>query len=105
MIPFELAEPKSLAEAVSLLESDGTRPLSGGTALMLMMKAGVLQPTRLVSLHRLGLEGVETGPRGELRIGAMTTLSALERSDTVKRGWPAIARTLRTLSNVRVRNV
>ena len=78
--------------------------MSGGTALMLMMKAGVLRPTRLVSLRRLGLDRIDNGPGGELRVGAMVTLRALERSAQVKE-WPVIARTLRTLSNVRVRNV
>jgi carbon-monoxide dehydrogenase medium subunit len=35
----------------------------------------------------------------------MVTLRALEKSADVRKGWPVIARTLRTLSNVRVRNV
>lgn len=105
MSPFELAEPASLPEASSLLDQDGSRPLSGGTALMLMMKAGVLRPSRLVSLRKLNLERIETTPSGELQVGAMTTLGALERSGAVRKGWPALARTLRTLSNVRVRNV
>jgi carbon-monoxide dehydrogenase medium subunit len=104
MAPFELAEPRSLPEAFSLLQDDGARPMSGGTALMLMMKAGVLRPTRLVSLRRLGLSKIETSSNG-LRIGAMTTMRELERSPEVARGWPVITRTLRTLANVRVRNV
>jgi aerobic carbon-monoxide dehydrogenase medium subunit len=103
MSPFELAEPTSLSQAIALLDGEGVRPLSGGTALMLMMKAGVLRPTRLVSLRRLGLENIEAN--GKLIIGAMTTLGALERSAAVKKGWPVITRALRTLSNVRVRNV
>ena len=104
MAPFELAEPRSLPEAFSLLQDDGARPMSGGTALMLMMKAGVLRPTRLVSLRFLPLKGIaEQG--GALRIGAMTTMRELERSAEVRRGWPVLARTLRTLANVRVRNV
>src|SRR5881392_1429361 len=98
--PFELAEPKSLREAFALLSGDGVRPMSGGTALMLMMKAGVLRPTRLVSLRRLGLDKVEVGAKGELSIGAMTTLRALEKSALVQKGWPVITRTLHTLSNV-----
>jgi carbon-monoxide dehydrogenase medium subunit len=105
MTPFELAAPTSLAEAIALLDAEGARPLSGGTALMLMMKAGVLRPSRLVSLRKLGLEGIATGPGGELRIGGMTSLRALEKSELVKKHWPVLTRTLRTLSNVRVRNV
>src|SRR3954470_16444957 len=103
MSPFELAEPASLAEAIELLGMENARPLSGGTALMLMMKAGVLRPARLVSLRKLKLDEIRAD--GELRIGAMASLRALERSAQVKAGWPAITRTLRTLSNVRVRNV
>jgi len=103
MSPFELAEPSTLAQAVSLLDAENARPLSGGTALMLMMKAGVLRPARLVSLRKLDLDGIRVD--GELRIGAMTSLRELERSAQVKAGWPAITRALRTLSNVRVRNV
>jgi carbon-monoxide dehydrogenase medium subunit len=105
MSPFELAAPSSLAEAIALLQHEGTRPLAGGTALMLMMKAGVLRPTRLVSLHHLELSNIEGGPGGSLRIGAMTTLSVVERSAQLRKGWPVIAHALRTLSNVRVRNV
>lgn len=104
MAPFELAEPRSLPEAFSLLQDEGARPMSGGTALMLMMKAGVLRPARLVNLRRLGLTGIENSEKG-LRIGAMTSLRELEKSPVVRTGWPVITRTLRTLSNVRVRNV
>jgi carbon-monoxide dehydrogenase medium subunit len=103
MSPFELSQPASLREAFSLLQAEEARPLSGGTALMLMMKAGVLRPKRLVSLRQLRLDKIEAN--GELRVGAMTSLGSLERSPAVQKGWPVIARALRTLSNVRVRNV
>ncbi len=104
MAPFELAEPRSLSEAFPLLQDDGARPLSGGTALLLMMKTGVLRPTRLVSLRRLGLSSIHSSGEG-LRIGAMASLRQIEKSPEVRNGWPVIARTLRTLANVRVRNV
>ena len=109
MTPFELAEPRSLAEALTLLdvEDSAVRPIAGGTALMLMMKAAVFRPSRLVSLRRIEPRyfGIDARPDGETRIGAMTTLSALERSAVVRERLPVITRTLRTLSNVRVRNV
>src|SRR5258708_30850369 len=71
---------------------------------MLMMKAGVLRPARLVSLRRLGFDRIEV-VNGELRVGSMVTLRALEKSPLVAKGWPVITRTLRPLSTVRVRNV
>jgi carbon-monoxide dehydrogenase medium subunit len=73
---------------------------------MLMMKAGVFRPARLVSLRAIAeLSAISTQPDGTLRIGAMTSLSALERSALVRGHAPVVTRTLRTLSNVRVRNV
>ena len=80
MIPFELAEPKTLREAVALLDTDdpGVRPIAGGTALMLMMKAGVFQPSKLISLGKIEqrFSTISIGPGGELHIGAMVPLSA-----------------------------
>src|SRR5262245_27234307 len=109
MTPFELLEPRSLVEAAGLLAKDdpSTRPVAGGTAVMLMMKMGVLRPARLVSLRSVEKRYSEIGAAqgGGLRIGAMATLSALERSSLVRSHAPVITRTLRTLSNVRVRNV
>jgi carbon-monoxide dehydrogenase medium subunit len=108
MIPFELAEPTSLSAAIELLDPDdeAVRPLAGGTALMLMMKVGVFRPQKLVSLRKI--ESTYSGilsTKDGLRIGAMTTLGTVERSNDVRKFAPLITNTMRTLSNVRVRNV
>jgi carbon-monoxide dehydrogenase medium subunit len=109
MMAFDWAEPETLKEAVSLLDPDDSavRPVAGGTALMLMMKAGVFQPTRLVSLAKIEphYSEVRVEKDGTLKVGAMATLSALEQSAAVAEHFPVITETLRTLSNVRVRNV
>ena len=108
MTPFELAEPKSLSDAVKLLDPDDPtlRPIAGGTALMLMMKAGVFRPAKLISLRNIEAKYSGIAASGDgLRVGAMTTLSALERSAEVKKLAPLITRTMLTMSNVRVRNV
>lgn len=109
MTPFDLAEPISLEEAIRLLDPDdpSVRAIGGGTALMLMMKAGVFRPTRLVSLRKVGngFSGVTAGVDGSLVIGAATTLSAIERAPEVARAAPVIVQTMQRLANVRVRNV
>jgi aerobic carbon-monoxide dehydrogenase medium subunit len=108
MIPFDLAEPATLAQAIALLDPDdpSVRPIAGGTALMLMMKAGVFRPARLVSLRAIReLGAIAKQGDGALRIGAMTPLSMLERDASVRAHAPVVTQTLRTLSNVRVRNV
>ncbi len=109
MTPFELAEPESLKDEVALLDPSDTdiRPIAGGTALMLMMKSGLFEPQRLVSLR--GIEAryseIATTDDGGLRIGAMVPLAALEKSEAVADAAPVITRSMRRLSNVRVRNV
>jgi carbon-monoxide dehydrogenase medium subunit len=73
---------------------------------MLMMKAGVFRPAKLVSLRKIESKytGITATADG-LTIGAMTTLADLERSPEVRRHAPIITQTLPTLSNVRIRNV
>ncbi len=109
MIPFDWEEPDSLDAAISILASgdETVRALAGGTALLLMMKAGVFAPTRLVSLAKIGPRhsDIAAEPDGGLRIGAMLPLSRLERAPSVTQAFPVIRRALRTLSNIRVRNV
>ena len=108
MTPFELVEPRTLREAAGLLaaEESSACAIGGGTAIMLMMKMGVLRPDRVISLRRVEQEYKQISHDDRaLRIGALVTLSALERSSVVKSRTPVISRALRTLSNVRVRNV
>ncbi|MEJ2377542.1 MAG: FAD binding domain-containing protein [Pseudolabrys sp.] len=108
MTPFELIEPQSLKEAVALIDPDDptVRPIAGGTALMLMMKAGVFQPSRLISLRKVDndLSGIKA-EGGALTIGALTPLAELEHSAEVAKYTPVIPRIMPRLSNVRVRNV
>jgi carbon-monoxide dehydrogenase medium subunit len=109
MIAFDWIEPDSMDEALSLLGTGdpSVRPIAGGTALMLMMKAGVFQPTRLVSLHRIGpkFSAIGITANGKLEIGAMVSLAALEYSPQVAKHFPVLGRALTRLANPRVRNV
>lgn len=109
MTPFELLEPRTLREAAALLEAggDAARPVGGGVAVMLMMKMGVLRPAQLVSLAAVEPRYAEIAvdDAGHLRLGALATLRAIERSALVQAQVPVLARALRRLSNVRVRNV
>jgi len=109
MNAFEFLEPRSLAEAIALLDTDDSsvRAFSGGTALMLMMKSAVFSPTRLVSLRGVEASYASIVPAadGGLTIGALASLSAVENSADVIRLVPTLSRVMKRLSNVRVRNV
>lgn len=109
MTPFEFLLAYSLQEAVELLdpEDPGVRPISGGTAVMLMMKAGVLKPTRLVSTRCIGAEHsrVHVEPGGWLRIGAMARMADIQSNPQVSSRWPLLAQALCGVANPRVRSV
>jgi carbon-monoxide dehydrogenase medium subunit len=106
---FKLAHPPSLQDAISLLDTDDetVRPFSGGTALMLMIKTGVFQPSLLVNLARIeqGYATVTATAGHGLRLGAMATLTAVEHNADVQHVAPMLSHAMRRLSNVRVRNV
>ena len=110
MSSFEIVEPCTVEEAFGFLAGDdpAIRPIAGGTALMLMMKAQVFRPVRLVSLRALnnGFTGIAPRQDGAtISIGAMTTFSELERSAEIRRLFPVVAQAMKRLANVRVRNV
>src|SRR5262249_33438618 len=110
MPPFDIVEPRSVDEAFAHLAGDdpAVRPIAGGTALMLMMKAQVFRPVRLVSLRALDDRFTVLAPTPDgaaFRIGAMTTFTALERSAAIRRHLPVVTQTMRRLANVRIRNV
>ncbi|MCI0546397.1 MAG: xanthine dehydrogenase family protein subunit M [Candidatus Rokubacteria bacterium] len=91
--PFELVEPESLAEACRLLGGGDaeSRLLAGGTALVPMLRLGLVRPERLVSLARVpGLDGLRL-EADAVRIGAMSAIAGLHRSATLRGGWPLLA--------------
>jgi len=107
---FELVEPQSLEEALSFLDGEdpAIRPFGGGTALMLMIKAQMYKPQLLVSLRHLGARFSTLAfdsASNTFRIGAMVRFSTLERSPEIGRLLPVIPTAMKTLANVRVRNV
>ena len=101
--PFELVRAGSLAEALELLESDPeAHVLAGGTALVLLMKQGLLRPSRLIDIGGLAeLRGIRMN--GDLRIGALTTHLEAERSALVRRHCPALASCFGTVATMRIR--
>ena len=90
--PFELIQPESVAEGVEALgRADGeARVIAGGTALVPMLRLGLLRPERVISLHRIADLGGVAASGGVLHIGAMATLAAIARAPEVERGWPLL---------------
>jgi carbon-monoxide dehydrogenase medium subunit len=107
MNTFELRQPDTIEEALTLLHDRGedARVMAGGTALVIMMKQRLVMPECLISLQKLrGLDQIKA-ENGTLRLGALATHRAVERSDTVRSRLPALAETYAHVATIRIRNV
>jgi carbon-monoxide dehydrogenase medium subunit len=101
----EWLAPASLEEALALKAERGedVTVVAGGTFVGLLVNQRLLAPSAFLSLRGVpGLDFVEAN--GELRLGALTTHRAVERSPVVRAGWPALADTFGVVASPRVRN-
>jgi carbon-monoxide dehydrogenase medium subunit len=108
MIPrsFEYSAPRSLDEAISLLQKLGpdAKILSGGQSLIPMMKMRLASPPHIVDINRIpGLDYI-TESNGAVRIGALARESSLEASDVVKSRLPILVDTTQVIADPLVRN-
>lgn len=107
---MRLERPQSLAEACSLTRDDpwDSKFVSGGTAVVLMLRQGLISPSVLVSLAKLGdVSGWSdiTDDDGELRIGGGVTLASVACSALVRERAPSLAHAAAVVGNTRIRNV
>jgi carbon-monoxide dehydrogenase medium subunit len=105
LTPFTLVEPESLTEALAAVARlDGeARLVGGGTALIPMIRLGLVKPDRLVSLHRVpSLAGIRLDG-GALELGALATHADVERSRVVREGWPLVAEATRRVATPAIR--
>jgi 4-hydroxybenzoyl-CoA reductase subunit beta len=103
--PFEYLAPKTLDEAVALLDRHGREAMivAGGTDLFPNMKRRQFEPKFLVGLSGLTeLNGVKNG--SGYRIGAATTLSALSRHKKLHADYPALTTAAGLVSSPQLRN-
>jgi aerobic carbon-monoxide dehydrogenase medium subunit len=105
--PKEWLAPATLGEALALRaeRGAGATVLAGGTFLGILMNEELIAPRTLLSLGRVeALDRIEVTPGGELRLGAMVTHRAVERSRAVRDGWPVLAEAFSLVASPRVRN-
>jgi carbon-monoxide dehydrogenase medium subunit len=105
---FDYLEPHTIEEAVSTLTKyDGkAKIIAGGTDLMNLIRTRMIRPEYVVDIGRVsGLDNVEYDDKGELLIGALTTIRALEISAEVKKHHPVISQAAGQLGSMAIRNV
>ena len=104
---FRYASPSTVREACRLLGDAGGEAmiLAGGTDLVPNMKRRQQVPATLVSLRRIeALHGLKT-TKGEARIGAMTTLSALVAHPELRERYPALFKAAGQVATPHLRNM
>ncbi|MFB4297584.1 FAD binding domain-containing protein [Actinomadura sp. NTSP31] len=103
---FEYHVPGDVGEAVGMLADlgDDAKAIAGGQSLVPMLALRLAAPEHLVDLRRLdGLRRVEESD-GSVRIGACTTQAAVQRSATVARAVPLLARATPLIGHFQIRN-
>jgi carbon-monoxide dehydrogenase medium subunit len=104
---FQYFAPESLEEACLLLGRYGPQAqvLAGGTDLLVKMKSGLLKPSCLVSLKRIGeLKGIRHQPGAGVVIGARTTHNELVSSPVLAARFPAIGAAAASMAGYQIRN-
>ncbi len=103
---FEYFAPRTLEEALSLLEKYGDegKVLAGGQSLIPLMKLRFAAPRALIDLNRI--EGLDqlVEEAGALRIGALVRTKACERSQLLRDRFRALGDAAPQISDPIVRN-
>src|SRR5918999_2328003 len=107
MRAFDYERPIRLADALTLLAEDGadTRPLAGGTDLIIRIRDGSIRPRTVVDIKGIAeLTREIVVEDGWLRIGARTTMTDLMRDERVRRDYVALAESAAYVGSVQIRN-
>jgi xanthine dehydrogenase YagS FAD-binding subunit len=107
MAGFELYQPDTLEGAVELLSRFGDEgwALAGGNDSFDWFKDRVKRPRYVVELGGIeALRGIRETADGGVEIGAMTTLTALERSDVIRSRYGVLAEAASRVASPQIRN-
>lgn len=103
MRSFEHLRPRTVDSAVRLLaEHPGAEVIAGGTDLVTLMRDGIRNPTHLVDINGLDLDGVHWMPGGRVRIGALCR-NAVDDPE-LERAYPVLVKALRSGASPQIRN-
>lgn len=105
---FQYFSPRNITEAADILAHWGPQAalVAGGTDLWPNMKRRQMTPTRVIGLRQIAaLHGISGSPTGGISLGAMTSLTEIERDAAIAAAWPALAQAARLISTPPLRNM
>jgi CO/xanthine dehydrogenase FAD-binding subunit len=105
--PFRCLRPTRLQEVIDFLQEHGDDAalLAGGTDLVVGLRDGTLAPRVIIDVKRTSdLAPIITESDGWLTISATVALSDVERHETVRRHFPALAEAASVVGSIQIRN-
>ena len=105
---FQLLRPRALDEALACLRkhSGNLRVLAGGTDLIPSMRQKLFEPEYILDLRSLGeLRGIRPQTEGAVEIGALTTLSAIDKSAYLRQYFSVLTEAAATVASPVLRNM
>lgn len=104
---FKLLEPTCLTEAIEILrEQENVAIMAGGTDLLVKIKAGLIKPSIVLSLHKVpGLSRLEYREKQGLRIGPLVTHAQVAINAEVKERFSALAKACSLVGSPQIRNL
>jgi 4-hydroxybenzoyl-CoA reductase subunit beta len=105
---FRLLRPRAIEEAVAYLakHAGNVRVLAGGTDLIPSMRQKLFEPGSVLDLHGLSeLRGIRPQTNGVVEIGALTTLSSIEKSTYLRQHYPVLTEAAATVASPVLRNM
>jgi CO/xanthine dehydrogenase FAD-binding subunit len=103
---YELKSPKDLGDALACLSTEPGqwKPFAGGTDLMVLLEAGKLAHRRFLNIWRLKeLHSIEESHE-HVTLGALTTYTEVQRSDTLQKEFPLLCRAAAETGSVATQN-
>ena len=104
--PFNLLRPKSVDEALALLQAHGdeAKVLAGGQSLVPLMNFRLAQPHNLIDLN--GIEGLDQIKLDDqtLSLGAMVRQRDVERSPAIAERLPILREAIEQVAHPAIRN-
>jgi 4-hydroxybenzoyl-CoA reductase subunit beta len=111
---FKLLRPRTVEEAVTLLAKYGgpgggpaqVRIVAGGTDIIPSMRQKLFEPQHVLDIRGIKeLKGIRPQADGSVEIGALTSLTTIERSDYLRKHFPVLVEAAGTVASPVLRNM
>lgn len=107
MVNYTYHKAMSIEEVLSLLAQYGedATVLAGGQSLVVLIRQGLVRPAHIVDIKNVaGIDYIAYDEKEGLKIGALATHRAVEKSPSVAQHYSALVEMEKNLAHVQVRN-